>query len=229
MKILLSPHILPFAVFMSFIGAESGLTYLAAKGFLPGIEEEFFLFLYPVKAVLVGFLLLHFYRSKAYPEVDFKDLKQSGASVLSIAVGLLVFAGWIHLEAASLGVPRGYNPSIVGNGALRLVLIAFRLVGAALVVPVMEEIFWRSFLMRFIIDPDFKKVAIGRFSWSSLLLTALLFGLEHHLFLAGMLTGIVYALLLYRTRNLAQCILCHGITNLALGIFVLRTDQWQFW
>ena len=93
----------------------------------------------------------------------------------------------------------------------------------------MEEIFWRSFLIRYIISSDFEKIPIGRFTWSSFLISTVLFGLEHNLFLAGMMAGIAYNLLLYRTKSLAHCIFAHAVTNLLLGIYVLATGKWQFW
>jgi CAAX prenyl protease-like protein len=112
---------------------------------------------------------------------------------------------------------------------MRLVLTASRLFGAALVVPVMEELFWRSFLIRYIVNSDFTKVPVGLFSWGSFAITVVLFGLEHHYLIAGMMAGIAYNLLLYRSRSLAHCILAHGVTNLVLGWYVLQTGAWHFW
>jgi hypothetical protein len=108
-------------------------------------------------------------------------------------------------------------------------LIAFRLGGAALVVPVMEELFWRSFALRFLISSDFRSVPLGKFSWYSFIVVSILFGLEHHEWLSGMLAGMIYALVLYRTRNLFDPILAHAVTNLLLGVYVLTTGSWSFW
>jgi CAAX prenyl protease-like protein len=93
----------------------------------------------------------------------------------------------------------------------------------------MEELFWRSFLIRYIIGNDFSKIPIGTFSWASFLITVVLIGLEHHYFLAGMMAGAVFNLLLYFTRSISQCILAHAVANLALGIYVLQTGKWLFW
>ena len=101
--------------------------------------------------------------------------------------------------------------------------------GAALVVPIFEELFWRSFLIRWIIDQDFKKVAIGQFTWISFVATVLLFGLEHNRWLVGLAAGAVYNGLLYQQKNLWPCIIAHAVTNLVLGIYVLQTGQWGFW
>jgi CAAX prenyl protease-like protein len=98
-----------------------------------------------------------------------------------------------------------------------------------LVVPLMEELFWRSFAMRFMIRSDFKSVPLGKFSWFSFLIVAIAFGFEHHQWLPGIVAGLVYAGVLYRSKNLFSPILSHAVTNLLLGIYVLSTAKWGFW
>ena len=94
-----------------------------------------------------------------------------------------------------------------------------RLMGAAVVVPVMEELFWRSFLMRYLINPDFRAVPMGSFAWFSFLGVAVLFGLEHHRVVVGFIAGVLYGGLLIRQKKLKWVILAHGVTNLGLGIY----------
>lgn len=122
-----------------------------------------------------------------------------------------------------------FNPYESGSNVVAYVLIAFRLVGAALVVPLMEELFWRSFVLRFAIKTGFKSRPLGHFTWFSFVFTALLFGFEHHRWLVGIAAGVVYAGLLYRSKNPFDPILSHAITNLLLGIYVVATHQWSFW
>ena len=50
-----------------------------------------------------------------------------------------------------------------------------------------------------------------------------------YLWLAGMLAGVAYTLLLYWTGRLWPCIFAHAVTNLALGIHVLVTGEWEWW
>ncbi len=107
--------------------------------------------------------------------------------------------------------------------------MALRLTGATLLVPVAEELFWRGFILRWIVNPDFQKVPIGTFTWPSFVLTSLLFATEHNRWLVGLVAGIVYNLLVYRTRSLFACMVAHGVTNLALGVYVLNTGLWTFW
>jgi uncharacterized protein len=117
----------------------------------------------------------------------------------------------------------------VNSNALAMVLIFFRMFGAVLVVPVMEEIFWRSFALRVLIDHDFKKVPVGRFTWFSFIAVSVAFGFAHHQWLPGIIAGLVYAAVLYRTKNLFSPILSHAVTNLLLGLYVLWSGEWHYW
>lgn len=220
-------RVVPFALFMAFIGVEQGLGWLRDQGWLAFGNSQLYL-LYPLKILVVVAALL-WYRQD-YDEICWRDLARPVQLLLSLLVGLVVFVLWINLDIA-LGslTPRGFDPGQFDEPGLRLAMTACRLVGAALVVPVMEELFWRSFLIRYIIDSDFTKVPIGLFSWGSFAITVVLFGLEHHYLIAGMMAGVGYNLLLYRSRSLAHCILAHGVTNLLLGWYVLQTGAWHFW
>ncbi len=221
-------RIIPFAVFMAFIGLQQGLQWAAGEGVLAFSEQQL-LFLYPVKALLVGALLLIFMRN--YDELRWSDFKTLSHTAASILLGLLVFVLWINMDwaFATFGESKGFDPTLVDDSAVRNSLIFFRIFGAALIVPIMEELFWRSFLLRYIIDSDFMKVRIGTYTLASFAIGAVLFGLEHNLVLAGIMAGIAYSLLLYWTRSIAQCVLAHGVTNLVLGLYVLQTGYWQFW
>jgi CAAX prenyl protease-like protein len=93
----------------------------------------------------------------------------------------------------------------------------------------MEELFWRSFLMRWIDAPDFESVAPSQLSLKSFIITVLLFGFEHNLWLAGIVAGAAYSLLYMRHRSLWSPILAHAVTNGLLGIWVVRTGNWSYW
>lgn len=222
------PRILPFAVFMGFIGVQEGVQFLVEKGIV-ALSEQQLLYLYPLKALVVFALLIFFWRR--YAELRFTDFRALPHTFLSIVVGLLVFLLWINMDwdFATFGQSAGFDPTLLADPATRSLLITSRIFGAALVVPIMEELFWRSFLLRYIVDADFGKVAIGVFTWPSFLITIILFGLEHNLVLAGMMAGLAYNLLLYYSRSVAQCVLAHAVTNLVLAIYVLQTGNWQFW
>jgi len=85
------------------------------------------------------------------------------------------------------------------------------------------ELFWRSFVLRFAIRSDFKSAPLGQFSWFSFIFVSLLFGFEHDRWLVGIFAGMVYAGVLYRSKNLFDPILSHTITNFLLGFYVIST------
>jgi CAAX prenyl protease-like protein len=84
-------------------------------------------------------------------------------------------------------------------------------------------------MIRYLIEPNFRTVPIGAFTWLSFLSVAVLFGLEHNRVLVGIIAGLLYGLLLVRQKKLSGVILAHGVTNLGLGIYVLLTGNWMFW
>ena len=109
--------------------------------------------------------------------------------------------------------------------------LAFRIVGAVLVVPVMEELFWRDFLWRQVLAPnDFKLAEVGERSWSALLIVSGVFAFVHG---NWWLTSIVWALmigaLLIYTKSLGACMVAHAVTNLLLAAYVLKYRDWAFW
>ena len=219
------PRILPFAVYFAFlILSQQWAALFPTSGFFQGIE----LWLYPIKALVVGGLLLFFWSQ--YDELKSPILISWSEGVSVVGVGLLVYVFWVRMDWdwAIFGELTGYNPFKHADSK-GILLAAFRLFGASIVVPVMEELFWRSFLIRWIIEPRFHTVPLGTYTIGSFAATVVLFGLEHELWLAGMMAGIFYNVLLYRTRRLWPCILAHGLTNLALGIHVLVTGEWQWW
>ncbi len=201
----------PFAIFALFTYAGPTL------GISPAI-------VYPLKTVIVGAALLHFWKF-------FRQDIRAEFSGLAIVAGILVYIVWVSFNGwyPLIGTPAGFDPFKEAANGWVYPLIAARLFGAVIVVPVMEEIFWRSFAMRFVVVSDFKSLPLGYFSWYSFLLVSVAFGLEHHEWLPGIVAGVVYAGLLVRSKNLFTPILSHGVTNLLLGIHVLATSQWSLW
>ncbi len=204
------PYVLPFGLFAL-------LTYL---GPLLKLSP---LITYPVKTVLVGVLLAAFWRQVRSEIVFTLDW-------LAVLGGVFVFAVWIGLEGLypPLATVEAFSPEGMGGGSYAA-FISFRLLGAVLVVPVMEELFWRSFAMRFLIETRFKSIPLGTFTWFSFVAVALAFGFEHLRWLPGIIAGLVYAGLLYRSKNLFSPILSHAVTNALLGIYVLATSSWMYW
>ena len=217
-------RVLPFAVYMLFILVHD----LLGKALPPGpLADHLIALTYPIRILGVMAALAWFWSS--YDELQ-EDRFNARDLLYAVGIGVLVFVLWIHMDwdFAVMGDRDAYNPRTL-PGPWFYLFIAVRLFGAAMVVPVFEEIFWRSFILRYIINPNFTAVRLGAFTWPSFLISAALFGTEHNLWLAGITAGLLYNLLLYKTRSIWMCIIAHGITNLMLGIYVLMTGEWAFW
>jgi uncharacterized protein len=127
--------------------------------------------------------------------------------------------------------PTAWNPFVAfaGNATLAWLFVMVRIAGSTLVVPPIEEVFYRSFVYRYIAEADFLKMPLNCFRWTPFLVTALVFGLAHHEWLAGILCAFAYqGLVLYKNR-LGDAMTAHAITNFLLGIWVVATGAWQFW
>ena len=148
-----------------------------------------------------------------------------------MAVGLVVFGLWIHLDAPwmTVGETTATFHPLDAEGRIDPLLVAVRWVGAALLVPVMEELFWRSFLMRWIQRPGFDTVDPTQVGLRAVVRRTFLFVLAHTLWLAATLAGLAYAWLYIRSGKLWSCVIAHAVTNGALGIWVVYSGQWQFW
>ncbi len=158
----------------------------------------------------------------------------------SIAVGALVFLLWI---APDILIP-GYRTNVLFSNAIvgRLHssmqpaalhdpwLLAWRTIRAVVIVPVVEELFWRAWLMRWLINSDFRRVPLGAYTPFAFWTTAVLFASEHGPYWdVGLLTGVIYNFWMIRTKSVANCILMHAVTNAILSAYVISAAQWQYW
>ncbi|MFM9913820.1 MAG: CAAX prenyl protease-related protein [Methylophilaceae bacterium] len=226
MTMLKSPafaRIAPFAVYILFLAVDGTLASLVTK--LGGDAR----LLYALRVSVVAALLVWFWRG--YSELAWPVKMPLGNWMWSVLAGVAVFALWIlpYPAWATLGtVGAGFNP-IQPDGSINFLLAGIRVAGAALVVPLMEELFFRSYLMRWVDRINFLEIDPAKTTHYAFLITALLFSIEHHLWLAGLLAGLVYGALYKLTRNLWSPVLAHSVTNGMLGFWVLHTGEWKYW
>lgn len=215
-------RIIPFAAFMLL---------LAARGTVPGDGSWGFdpRWIYAITVVIVGGLLAAL--SREYGELARQTLPVASEALLAIAVGALMFVLWIQLDAEwmTLGEPSASFTPLDAAGHVDWALVAFRIAGAALVVPLMEELFWRSFLMRWIQQPVFEGVDPRHVGLKAIVLSTFVFTLAHTLWLAAVIAGLSYAWLYVRTGKLWVPVIAHAVTNGMLGVWVVMTGNWQFW
>lgn len=150
--------------------------------------------------------------------------------LLAVIAGFAVFLIWIYFDQNWAVTSRspGFISRLPQGGTDWLLGLA-RLAGFALAVPVMEELFWRSLVLRWFEQHDFLAVAPRRIGISAFLIVTVLFALEHDRWFAGAIAGMAYNGLYMRSGNLWVPILAHVVTNAALGVWILYTQSWQFW
>jgi uncharacterized protein len=150
------------------------------------------------------------------------------------AVGVAVFGIWVGLDGfyrkfGNPGTPWCPPAEFGESAALAWMFIVMRIAGSSLVVPPLEEVFYRSFLYRWIAKPDFQSVPLGYFHWKPFLLTAVIFGFSHHEWLAGILCAFAYQGLVCWKKRLGDAMTAHAITNFLLAVWVVWKGAWQFW
>lgn len=220
-------RVAPFAVFLL-------LTYTQGK-----FGEESRYWFYLAKTLVGGWLL--------WEIRPFVAEMRAAFSWEAVVVGVGVCAMWVGLDGfypnlSELSVKVGlgkaaatpilpWNPHLqFGNGAvLAWFFIAVRILGSSLVVPAVEEVFFRSFLYRYIAKSDFQSVALGTFAALPFFLTSAVFAFEHEEWLAGLLCGFAYQGLVIWKKRLGDAIVAHGITNFLLGVWVVWKGAWNFW
>jgi len=165
----------------------------------------------------------------------------------AVAVGIAVCVVWVGMPFdwatqdvlwVKLGISkppdppaRLWNPHAqFGDGsALAWFFVCVRIAGSSLVVPPLEEVFYRSFLYRWLVRIKFLEMPLARFHGLSFGVTALIFGLAHNEWLAGIFCGLAYQGLVVRKGRLGDAMTAHAVTNCLLGLWVVARGAWQFW
>jgi CAAX prenyl protease-like protein len=217
------PRILPFALFIAFVAV--GLSAHAPAA--PGEFDD--RWIYAIRAIVAGAACAVLWpkfselrSGAALDGVDWLAAIAGGAGVLAIWV--LLDEGWVTFELTG-----GFDPRKYGSESIDWPITVMRLAGLALVVPLLEELFWRSFLMRWVVRMDFLTVVPAQAGARALIISSALFALEHKQWLAGLIAGLAYGWLYMRTGKLWVSIIAHAVTNGGLGIYILVTRDWRCW
>jgi CAAX prenyl protease-like protein len=213
------PYIAPFAVFVAFIALRSVVV-------VPDLADQI------VRVAVTGAVLALVSR----PVLDFR-VKHAAATV---AIGIGVFVLWIgpdvlwpayrHSRLFSNFLAGTAQGSLSESARSNAAVLALRSVRAAMIVPIAEELFWRAWLMRWIIDPNFQKVPLGTYAPSAFWIVAVLFASEHGSYWdVGLAAGVVYNWWMVRTKSLGDLILAHAVTNACLCGYVIAGGKWEYW
>jgi CAAX prenyl protease-like protein len=213
------PYVVPFAVFMALIG-------LSLVWPMPALADQ--VLRLAVMAVVLSFV--------ARPALDFHVRQWTG----SLLIGVVIFMLWI---APDLLFP-SYRHSFLFDNALTGVagssmpeaarhdvpVLWLRSLRAVIVVPMVEELFWRGWLMRWMIAQDFQRVPLGAYSAVSFWTVALLFASEHGAYWdVGLAAGIVFNWWMIRTKSLGDLMLAHAVANACLSAYVVAAGKWEYW
>ncbi len=176
----------------------------------------------PVKVLVPGALFLAYRARGRYPELGGW---RPGAFGLAgdAGMGLAIAAVWMLPYLAFGWLPRpdpaqGFDPGMLG-ASLAPATLALRGLGFVLVTPFVEELFVRSFLLRYLEvydrERDFRAVPIARFGWRSFAGTVLVFTITHAPWEmpVAFVTGILFNLWLYRRGHLGSVVLAHAVAN----------------
>lgn len=182
--------------------------------------------IYPLQTILCAVCLVWFWK-----EYDFGGKRGLG---FGLVIGLAALAVWISPQWIFGMSPRteGFDPTFFEeNTGLYWMTVVTRFARLVVVVPLAEEIFWRGFLMRYLVNEKWRTVPFGTYTRLSFFVVAVLFMFEHTLedWPAALVTGILYNLVAVRTKSLAACVIAHAVTNLGLGLYIMSTRQWGFW
>jgi CAAX protease family protein len=214
------PYVAPFVVFF---------VLLLSSDFLHSLFGEWE---YPFRVTTLALVLWVFSRNV----IDFR-VRNLGLAGVS---GAIVFAIWVGPDLLIPGYRNHwlFQNSLTGSLASSIpvdlrdnsLVLVFRTIRATLIVPIIEELFWRAWLMRWLISQDFETIPLGAYTRSSMWISALLFASEHGPYWeVGLIAGLAYNFLMVRTKSLGDCILAHAVTNAALCLFVITTGRWEYW
>jgi len=165
------------------------------------------------------------------------NIRRWGGSVL---VGVLVFGVWIGPDLLFPGYRQSWLFTNALTGVARAGLgsaarqdpwvLLLRTVRATVIVPLVEELFWRAWMMRWLIRADFWSVPLGAWAPRAFWIVALLFSSEHGSYWdVGLAAGILYNWWMVRSRSLGDLVLAHGVTNFCLSVYVVAAGRWEYW
>ena len=159
----------------------------------------------------------------------------------ALLAGTLVFILWVAIDVP---YPKFSQPDEswnlykhFGQASMMVWLFAgVRIAGSTLLVPMLEEVFYRSFLYRYILAPNWMFIEYNTFAVKPFLITSIVFGITHQHWLAGIICGMIYQFLVIRTNRVGDAITAHAVTNLLLGAWVItqgfgyaKEPQWHLW
>ncbi len=239
-------HVVPFAVFMAFM-----IVLQLGGGFIewkhpdaPWWRQDPAQLIYPVQTLVTLGFLIRYWRSYTFTWSWKWSLVAIVFGAIGIGVWLLptaLYDRWGLTDKPDgilgyLGVSErrdGFDPGIFHSPLAYWGSLTMRFLRAAVVVALVEEIFWRGFLMRFVCDweGDYWKQPFGRATWRSYLIVTGMFILAHGVsdYPAAFVYGSLTYLLCVWSKSLGACVVMHATANFLMGVYIMKTGHYGLW
>lgn len=153
------------------------------------------------------------------------------------AAGAAVFAVWVAPEIWGHGAGvNGMGASGLGSALAtlpaweRLGWLAVRVTAAVVTVPMAEELAFRGYLARRLMDREFDQRSFRTLGLVPIAVSSSAFGLMHGAqWAVGIVAGVAYALVVKRTGRFGEAVAAHATSNLLLAAWVLGRGDWGMW
>ncbi len=236
-------HVLPLLVFSAFLAVPGWFRIENPE--LPWYQRAPEHWVYPIQTLLCGGLL--FWMRRHYTLSPWRGLIPA---ILFAIIGIIFWVAPTHLYYHWIGQghepqpwwewlgitkrTEGFDPGdLAAWPQWQMASLGMRFLRMVIVVPLVEELFWRGFLMRYVVagDKPWQRVPFGTHRWLSYVIVTgmvtLIHNTEDHL--AAWVWGSLTYFLAVRTKSLGACVLMHAVGNLLLGLYILKTQSWGFW
>ncbi len=215
------------------------VAYLVGTMLASSLPEGYYPLGYCVVAIALSIAIWFLWKDKAIFRPHWRVLE-------GIVVGVVGIVAWIYISdlqlerkiAELLHLPlflhpprrEEFNPfDELSQPWMVYSFITIRMIGLAILVPLIEEVFWRGFLARWMIDEDWETIPLGTFTWPAFFYITALFTLAHPEWFAAAVYAVLINALFFWKKDLWPCIVAHAVSNLLLGIYVLTTSTWSLW
>jgi uncharacterized protein len=216
-------YVAPFCIFLALLAVSHTLSWPPAA----------------IQAGFVGLMLLVL-GWIARPALQAPGSLRPRHWITTLLLGVAVFGIWIAPDRLFAGYRHSwlFENAVMGKLQTSLpqtarsqpAVLWLRGIRAVVLVPVVEELFWRAWLMRWLISADFESIPLGTWSASAFWIVAVLFATEHGPFWdVGLAAGVLYNWWMLRTRSLGDLILAHAVTNACLSVYVVWSGRWEYW
>jgi exosortase E/protease (VPEID-CTERM system) len=151
-------------------------------------------------------------------------------SIASIGAGVAIAALWLASAAKNPDAATTMRQAFADGPPSAFALwVVFRCIGSVILVPICEELAFRGYLLRRLVDKDFSSVDVRTMTPLALAGSSIAFGLVHERWLVASLAGAAYALVAVRRGNLSAAIVAHAVSNALIAAWVLATGDYSQW